>query len=338
MSRYFLKSIITVLYVSVLIFPTGCLKDSDWEKFERQEEDMLDNFYNTLVQNYGEDAIQNIEVADIDQTGFFVNLTPGNETGVKPTEEDYVIIDFHGTYLNGDVYQTTYESQKSVWAFYNQFNYDHYLFASAKLDLAGKAPGLVAGLGMMNEGDSALLVLPSALFLNDFEHTPLAYTVKLHKVIKSADIQRYDSIQVDARIKQGFDTLADGVYYKVVDMSNSTDVKVNDTARINFSAFYFQEIANVNDSVLFETSGTSSVAIPADNLSSFVLNGYLSFPKGFSAVFDTLHFNEVVDVIITHPQAFGAGGLKHGTYGYQIIPPYTSLLYRVKWNSTLPGD
>ncbi|NJK87554.1 MAG: hypothetical protein HC906_17830 [Bacteroidales bacterium] len=161
------------------------------ENRDREREE-LENYINILKSKYPQ--VDEIEIEDVFQKAYMVNFT--NYDGVSVTsEKDYLIFDFHATYLDGRVYETTYKDSAAKWDFYQRYNYDHYIFAPKKLPLAGRAEGLIEAFKKMRENDSVLIVLPSELFLKDYEHTTIIYTLKLHKIIPEKEIKTYDSIQ-----------------------------------------------------------------------------------------------------------------------------------------------
>lgn len=320
-----------LILVSIVVSILSCENDNQWKENEKREKTELDNYYNTLVQQYSSEAIETLKDEDIDQTGYFVRLYDDPTLTGQPTEDDYVVFDYHGTYLNGDIYQTTFEQFKSIWSNYNTYNYDHYNFSPVKISLAGKAPGLIAGLRMMNEGDSALLVMPSALFLNDFEHTPLVYSIKLRKVIPKNQIARTDSLILDYFLKYDtlFNNIASGIYYKETDTVRAGVYQ--DSVTIKYQGHFLQENDYKEPSMFMFESNLNGIKVPINNLTSFVPQGYLSFPKGFSFALDSLvRAGTKAEVYIDYTQGFGSAGLEHSIYSYIIVPPYTSMYYTIE--------
>ncbi|NJK87553.1 MAG: hypothetical protein HC906_17825 [Bacteroidales bacterium] len=118
-----------------------------------------------------------------------------------------------------------------------------------------------------------------------------------------------------------------GIYFSM--SGGNKYVESFDTAFIKFSGYYLQYIDElVYDTILFETTGNNTISVPV-NTSTYRKPGFVSFPKGFSNVLDTLLVGSTIKVLMDYSQGYGINGLRRDSLNYQIVPPYTSLFYTI---------
>ncbi len=321
-----------LLSVLLTIF-SGCIKD-DWKEKEKEEKDRIESYIADL-QSTGHD-VQEIELEEYNESFYYILL---NDAGTEkyPVKDDYILINYVGKNLLDDIYETNIESYANDWTNYqnNKSTWDHYLFVPSKIIFGYSIIGFNEGVKRMSEGDSAMLVIPSRLAFNDEEFTSMVYTIKLKKVIPDPEL--YDSVQVNSFLeKENMDYIENyiadaNIYYKKLKSSvagDAIEIAVDDSLLVKFKGSYLQE----NSLIPFDSTYNmpdSSVTIPASQIESFNLTGFIDFTSGFESAIDTMRIGTSALVVVPYGNAFGKEGYRH-SIGYLVIPKYTSLVYEIE--------
>ena len=93
----------------------------------------------------------------VTETGLnMIFLEEGTGESQSPTISSTVIVDYHGTLLDGTIFDTTRDRG-----------------FSAEFPLANLIPGWQEGIALMSRGDRVIMVLPSAIAYGNFSPTPI---------------------------------------------------------------------------------------------------------------------------------------------------------------------
>ena len=122
------------------------LNDINFEFAEAAEREAIQNYLtaNELVPDF------------VTETGLNMIFLEEGTSEEKPTISSTVIVDYHGTLLNGTIFDTTRDRG-----------------FSAEFPLANLIPGWQEGIALMSRGDRVIMVLPSAIAYGNFSPTPI---------------------------------------------------------------------------------------------------------------------------------------------------------------------
>ena len=295
----------------VLVFQQ-CSTDP-WDDKRKEEQDKIDRYVGSL-------RAQGYEVQEVN--GIYFIHHGSNPTGDTLETDDYMIINFIGRDLDGNIYETNINALKDQWD--KSELYEDYVFAPLKLKFGHSIPGINVGIGMMNEGDSAQLIIPSFQAFNDFR--PLDYTIKLIKVIK--DPLEYDSLQLDNCLtKEGINDSAFyykdyGIYFKH-EGDSIDEWEANDTLMVNYEAYFLQE----NEYVTFESTEGATGEFYVSQM-DMEFDGMIELTNGMIQAFNLMNVGSHATVVVPYTAGFGANGYKNSAFNYMVVPQYTSLIYK----------
>jgi len=183
--RYFLTSIL-VLLISL----SGCEKTVD----EREADELLR--LEAYISIHYPNAIKTAS-----GLYYIINDEGDSVNGLKPGTDDYVIINYTNMDLDGDVFETNNDSIAKKFDIYSSAT--RYIPAFRKLSnkINPLVAGLSEGLGLINEGGKARLILPSRLAYggNKYKTLPpfssVIIDVELLRVVK--DPNAYEQELID---------------------------------------------------------------------------------------------------------------------------------------------
>ena len=160
--RYFLTSIL-----ALLISLSGCEKTVD----EREADELLR--LEAYVSIHYPNAIKTAS-----GLYYIINDEGDSVNGLKPGTDDYVIINYTNMDLDGDVFETNNDSIAKKFDIYSSAT--RYIPAFRKLNnkINPLIAGLSEGLGLINEGRKARLILPSRLAYGGTSIKPFLLSVR----------------------------------------------------------------------------------------------------------------------------------------------------------------
>ena len=130
-------------YVTIMVFTivisfliSSCLKD-EWEEAKKQEKINRDAYIKSL---------KNDGYTVIEEDGIYYAVVVEG-TGITPTENNYIIINFTGTKTDNTILETTDASLADNWYYYPY--YDHYVFGPKKIFVGNSITGFIIGLKKM---------------------------------------------------------------------------------------------------------------------------------------------------------------------------------------------
>jgi FKBP-type peptidyl-prolyl cis-trans isomerase len=204
------------------------LKDDDSEKREKEKK---------LIENYVQ---VNSITATPSTTGlYYISQVEG--TGATPGDNDFAIIKYKGTDLDGNFFDGT---DKALLELNKVTPYSLFPLGGPLKIFAGRGgfyTGVLEGMRKMKEGGKAKLIMPSILALNDYN--PRIFEVELLKVI--SDPLAYEKTQIanylDTASTNPTMTLADstakGIYFiKRATSTTSIYPAVGDSVKMKYIA------------------------------------------------------------------------------------------------------
>ncbi len=313
-------------YISMIIFAiissfltTGCFKDES-EDAKNEEKASRDAYIQSLENDgytvIGEDGI------------YYVVVVEG--TGVKPTENNYVIIDFTGTKTDNTIIETTDASLADDW-YYSQY-YDHYVYGPKKIFLGYSIEGFVIGLKKMQEGGRSIIIIPSNLGFWRNDYITVVYDTKLLKVIDNP--LTYDSLQVLSYVNNRMNNpvFYNDIYYDeqqglMPAYEDSMSIEPNDSVYVRFSSYYVLE----DTTILFESNADNNEPLKFKySATAIAPASYLPFTEGFLSAMDTMSVGTVAKILVPYEYGYKEAGYRDPDYDYIIVPEFTSLIYDIE--------
>ena len=264
--------------------------------------------------------------------------------GAKVNEGDFVSLDLIAKTDGDSVLMSTYEQGRPI------------LTLLQKPQTSGD---IFAGVKLLAEGDSAIIKTEiDSIYKKGTRRPPIkgkyiVYTVKIEKVIpkgKMADtafnskIQAYMKVQADAmrkqepvKIKKYIDdnklvgtTTASGLFYTITKPGEGDKPAVADTAEVLYTAKYL-------NGKVFETN-IKEVAQKNKTFNPMQQYKAIRIPVGVKGVIPgwdegLMLLNKGAKATFVIPSK-----LAYGEQGYQIIPPFTPLVFDVELVSIIKPD
>jgi FKBP-type peptidyl-prolyl cis-trans isomerase len=316
-----MRKIVNIWMMPVILitgFMMGSCKIDEWEEEKKQEKIDRDAYIKSLEDDgytvIAEDGI------------YYAVVTEG--TGISPTENNYVIINFTGRRTDNIILETTDASLANDFDPYQY--YDHYVFGPKKIYLGYSIAGFIIGVKKMKEGGRSIIIIPSELGYWRNEYITVIYDTELLKVIE--DPFEFDSLQVTFYMENEMNdpVLYKDVYYSeeqpLIDYADSITIDEGDTVSVRFNSYYILEDTLIlfdsnfkdNDPLTFKYSVTATA--PEE---------YLPFTEGFLAALDTMYIGTEAKVLVPYEQGYEEIGYRHPLYNYIIVPELTSLVYDI---------
>ena len=307
-----------IALTTIISFLMGsCLKD-EWADEKEQEKINRDAYIKSL---------ENDGYTVIAEDGIYYAVVNGG-TGISPSENDYVLINFTGTKTDNTIIETTDANLADDWPYYDY--YDHYVFGPKKIYLGSSIPGFIIGLKKMQEGGRSILIIPSELGYWQNEYKTVIYDTELLKVIENPIL--FDSLLVSSYVSENLNNavLNNDIYFEKLepaDFSDSLTIEPEDTVHIRFESYYLLE----DTLILFESNIADTIPLIFKySATATAPDNYLPFTKGFLAAIDTMGMGTKAKVLVPYEQGYEEGGYSHPYYDYIIVPDYTSLVYDIE--------
>jgi FKBP-type peptidyl-prolyl cis-trans isomerase len=292
-----MKFLLTVFFLFSFFFFISCTKQEDSDAGKSFEEQSQIEAYMSL------------KYPGVQPTASGLYYIPNIEgRGDKPNDNDFVIISYNGKTLDGKIFDST--DPKVVLS--NSIVPLFALGGPLKLSMKVNIPGWVESLKMMNEGGSAIAVMPATL-VKFYDYVPRIYEFHLEKVIHN--IAEYEKEQIEAYVTAKGKTFADstdGIYY--FETANGTGVTPSNGKRVTVSL-----TGKLIDGRIFDHVDTIT----------FTLGQKQSYGQGFEqAVMKTKKGGQAT-VVVPYYRAYGADVQIKGN-GQILIPWYSTLLFDIK--------
>ncbi len=310
-STYKLVSIFLILSLSLL----SCLKNNHDELLAEELKKLKEYL-----------ASKNITVEPTNSGLYYVEEIEG--TGIQPQLGDYVLINYTGKLLDGEIVFNTSVYQV---AFDNNIETENFLYGPFKFQFGYVSPvGLNEGIGYMREGGMSQMFLPSSLGFgnNDYYTIPaystLIYDIELLKVIP--DPVEYENSLIQQYLEDNqFDVLPfeDGLYY----IETLEGTGLSPTTSSNVDIVYD---AYLIDGRMVNSSGVDVAQLKLDSY----LQGYISAlhtVKGFRDGILKMKKGGEAIIIVPYNLGFGTNSVDVSELGYKyFIPPYATLVFEVQ--------
>jgi len=303
-----------------LLLASGCLKN-DLAEREANEKKVIEQY---LIAN-------NISADTKTEGGiYFIEQVVG--TGLSPVQDDYIMIDYVGRYLeSNEIRETSYDSLKEYWT--SATSYVDYLYGPAKILYGHNISGINEGLSLMREGGKAEIIIPSDKAFYDFN--PLIYEIELIKVIK--DPLAYEDSVLHAYLdEKGFDasTVLDSIWFRETytpDPADQRTVETSDEVYFRFTGRLVDGFRNVlQDNRVFDTNVDDENPVKLIFGQSKVSSGsILALPIGLKMALDSMRLGTHATAVLPYRQALGKDGLIHSIYRYTIVPTYQTVVYDI---------
>jgi FKBP-type peptidyl-prolyl cis-trans isomerase len=308
-----------LIFVSLVLMATGCLK-SEWAEKEQHE--------NEVIQNYL-DANGITEDQKTEGGIYYIEEVAG--TGAAPIKDDFVVIGFTGRYLEtNEIHETSFDSLKDEWE--GAAVYTDYVYGPVKFQFGYSIEGINEGLSLMKEGGKSELVIPSYKAFYDFK--PLVYEMNLIKVITDP-VAFEDSLLGEYIALKGFDTTSylDSVMFYdetfTPDPNDDHYVQSGDTVFFRFTGRLVDGFGDeIRDNRVFDSNLNDELPVRITYPSTKPSSGsILAIPPGLITALGVMRSGTRATVILPYVQAFKDVGLFNTTYGYTVVPRYQTVVY-----------
>lgn len=310
----------SLLITSVLVFASSCIKNNIQE-LRDEEIGKINKF---------------IEGKNFTDIGDGVYLKFYNRTDVAPQDgavEDFnsFVINYDALYIDNEIIETT-DSAKGHKLFPGRrIVYGPTKFKSGYLSMAG----FELAIKHFSTGDTGTIVIPSWYALGG--GVSRVFHVGMKEVIENDSIREIEKL-VDFLEVNEFSAdkmVYNGVYYK---SPGNPSFTLPDTS-------LYETLPTVDYSVtaryaeLYYPSGLGRQFFPLldDTIANRTINDRLEFPLRYAVDSTLLKMKngDVVDICLSSTLGYGANGYYHPTLNVQLVPPYTSLFYRIKFDSVI---
>lgn len=287
-------SIFTLL-AGLLLF-NGCFRD-DSEELKEQEALLLEKY----LLDHG--ITQEPTASGL----YFILLE--DTVGISPSVTDVIEFEYTGRLVNNDVFGTTYKDVAEDENIYSP----NIIYGPVRLILKNALLGLAEGFQLMEEGEKAMMILPSDLAYGGnnvgiiSRYSTLIFTIHLQKVIP--DPLAYENTQIknfmDEKGFNGYPTQS-GLYYFPSVEGEGDNVPYGSRVEVKYKGYFLD--GRVFDSNLDDESPLS-ITIPSDFLIQGWNEGIQLMKKGSKGT-----------LIVPYDLAYGATGT-------DAISPYMTLVF-----------
>lgn len=327
------KSIIFLSAILTVISFTSCEKEVD----ERAADELL------RLQAYMRINYPSLEPSS---SGLYSIIYEQGE-GKVPEKDDYILFDFIAKTLDEDVFETSHSNVAYLHDIFTKRVRYAPTYIKYQDDIKPLIKGLAEGMGYLNEGGKARLIMPSNLayganrYRELYPYTSIIFDVELRKVV--TDPEAYELEQIHTFIAENYpdlvieDILIDGIYFLEIEQEESEIVEGDDGEEEVIGPEPIEEDDEVSvhyagrlvDNWLFDTS----IREVAQENGTFESNktyeplkvkvGGTGLIEGFSLALQNLTTKTTAKVII--PSSFA-----YGVLGQDQIPPYAPLVFELR--------
>ncbi len=264
-------------------------------------------------------------------TGLYYKIhTQGD--GNTPAAGDYILYNFTGSNLDGDVFETTNTDLAmlhEIWARRTRYVPQ---FTRFKSPTSTMLAGLSEGISLLKQGGSATFIMPSRLawgsqsFKNLPAYSPVIYNIELQRVI--SDPEAYEQEIIDQYLSTYYPDLIPDLIYKdsiyILELNEGLGDFFLDDQTVD-SVNY---VGSFTDNWVFDTN-IDSVAranfmydADRDYRPISIKIGDVAVIEGFSIILKKMRRESYAKVLIPSAKAYGAAGS-------QSINPYAPLVFEI---------
>jgi len=306
--------------LTMLMF-SSCLKDDSAEKQAEHDRKL-----NDLKAEYS------MTDADMLEEGIYrkiVSQPSDNEMVDTLKGSDYLIVDVLGRYAFDDIFDASNADQAEAAGIYR----DDLIYGPYRLKLDRTFYGFYQAMLGLREGTQVNMVFSQDVAFLDYN--PLAYEVKLHRVIH--DLDQYNIEQNSLYIAEmGIDPQVDIVpdtdsllLWKLIEPgTDSVDLEIGDLVYLQLFGYYVE----ADPSYVQGFPGRQFFPISESGDSVVGEVGVQSFPviNSLYAAIQYMTLGETRDIFVPAEYAYGEDGFVHPYVNKYIIPTNMSLHYRIK--------
>ncbi len=281
----------------------GCKKDDSQEQIE-QEMRLLEQYLadNNITQEPTESGLYHITIIE--------------GTGVTPTHDTWIDIEYTGMLIDGTVFATSDESTAET----NSIVIEDFLYGPFRAQL-GHIPmkGLNEGIKLMKVGEIAKFIIPSSLGLggsasgNVSAYSTLIYIIELLEAFD--DPAKHEQEKIWEYLKESefenLDSTETGLYY--IQEQEGTGPLFDDGDQV--SVIYTGQFLDGRE---FDSNA-------GEEALTFMVPGEYLIP-GWNEGIKLMRDEEDGILIIPYQLGYGQEGLLN-EFGWVIVPPYMTLVY-----------
>lgn len=281
----------------------GCNEDNTQEQIENEKR---------LLEQYLAD--NNITQEPTESGLYYIPIVEGS--GVTPTQDTWIDIEFTGMLIDGTVFSTSDENTAQM----NNIFVEDYLYGPYRIQL-GHIPmkGLNEGIKLMKVGEFAKFIIPSNLGRGGSSsgdvpaYSTLIYTIELLEAFDDPAIHEKEKIWEYLRESEfeNLDSTASGLYY--VQEQEGTGSLFSEGDHV--SVIYTGQFLDGRD---FDSN-------VGEEALTFIVPGEGLIP-GWNEGIKLMRDGEDGILIMPYDLGYGMEGLTN-EFGRVIIPPYMTLVY-----------
>lgn len=288
----------SILLAGVFLF-AECFRDNS-EELKEEEQRALKKYL----------ADHNITQEPTASGLYFIPVT--DTVGTTPTINDVVEFEYTGTLVTGEVFGTS----DSAVAKEADIFYEDIVYGPVRVVLAYTIIGLSEGFQLMQEGEEAILILPSDIAYGGYDlgiiepYSTLIYDIHLLHVISNPAGYELNLIRnfLDSN-NYDVEPTESGLYYIEEVPGDSVLIEYGDMVDLYYRGYFLD--GRVFESN-FEDDSPIRISIPNDLIPQGWNEGLKLMSKGSEGV-----------LIIPYDLAYGATGTR-------VIGPYMTLVYDIK--------
>ncbi|MBN2349599.1 MAG: FKBP-type peptidyl-prolyl cis-trans isomerase [Bacteroidales bacterium] len=298
-SRPFANSAILILLAGAFLV-SGCIKDDSEERLA-EENKLLDEY---LTEN---------NISDDYKTAsgmYYIENEAG--TGDIAVPNDFIVIKYTGKYID----ETIFESTDSAIAQEAGIYFSEYIYGSIKFKYGYSIAGFTEGISYMRQGGKATFIIPSKLAYSN-NYKTLIYDVELLEVIKypaqneTGKMFAYISDSLDINIS---DSTSTGLYYieSPLSVAGGPTITTADSVYLKYTGRF------LDGRIFDQTEGNQTFNF---------IQGSTGFISGFTEAIGYMYQGCIAKVVIPYKLGYGTHEYLHPSYGFIVIPAYTTLVF-----------
>lgn len=319
-----MKKRVNLLWVACLALGfLGCSDDDDNPSFEEifaEQQTQIQNFVSgkqyTAIPFEG--SVNGKTYLD---SVYVLNYT---STGAKPEAGDFVLVDWDRMTLDGRYIYSTNVSIVNGENLYPMYEFGGPVFERILTDDKGKVLPYCAGLTLMGEGTTAEIAMTG--YLSREVYSLLYIKYKLHKIVK--DIAVYEDQLINSYLENGSykeiievpasntDTLS---YLAITNKGEGELITSNDSVKLAYELCLLREKLPSGE---LELKTVYTIA-EKDAVFGDISTTITGFKKGVQY----LRKGDEAELVV--PSSMAYMGMGTGS-SYHIIPPYATLLFKIK--------
>jgi hypothetical protein len=313
-----------VLIFSLLtLFATSCLKDDTEELIAAHN-----RAFEAMKVTYG------MTEANLIGDGIYLRFDPiDTAAAAHPSSSSYIVVDLEGYNSEGTLFAVT---DAEVAEANDAFRSD-LVYGPIQISVYNTFTGFFKAVQKMPEGSSATMLFPYDQAFGGYE--PIAYRVKLYKVIADIDTFRFSEFEAYKNLlkdslgitENGYDTIPGFPdVYSIITSEGTSDVNINygDSATIELHAYY------VETDPTYVSGFPGRCFFPINNSGDIITFdvGTTSFPISelINSLVPMMKIGERRELVSPAKYVYGDEGFVHPYVGIYIVPPAMDIHYSIE--------